>query len=334
MKAGIAVITPLLMLLAIAAVAALVYFFFYRQRVNKALEEGGDADKAGPEPSSLTRTVLIIVLIIALILMMFRISDLKTKLNNMESTLGNMQQQLNVKLEEVREAVEKQGSLIESYSIDFGKLDAASHTADITFTVMPKESKADSMLTVTAGKQFVVLQRTAAGSYTGKLHTDIFADIDGSAEPRLTITTDGVMNTEVFARHELSELWYRYLPGIIVSGNYEGGPTKNGYSFKGDLHLDVFSKNDISSFIKDSFRLCAEVDGKITEEKDISSEINSYGIYYAPIEYTVGEDQYDKFRLIITAKDSNGYSHEYTFIGSDPSQHNVRIFDAAGNQLN
>ena len=77
---------------------------------------------------------------------------------------------------------------------------------------------------------------------------------------------------------------------------------------------------------------------KITEEKDISSEINSYGIYSAPIEYTVGEDQYDKFRLIITAKDSNGYSHEYTVIdysdGGDRYTYNMRIFDAAGNLLN
>ena len=339
MRAGFGVIAPILILLVIAAVAALVYFFFYKERVNKALEDDGDAGSAGPEPSSVTRTGLIIVLIIALILMLFRISDLKTKLSNIESTLNNMQQQLYAELRDVKEAVEKQGSLIESYSIDFGKLDTSSHTAEITFTVMPKEAKADSMLTITAGKQFVILQRNASGSYTGKLRTDIFADIDGSSEPRLTMTTDGVIKTEVFGKYELTELWYRYLPGIIPSFNSEGKYDGKAWSIKGDLRLELFSKNDVSRFVKDSIRLCTEVGGKIIEEKDISSELNGHGIYYAPLDISVNAGEDESFRLIVTAKDSNGYTHEYTLFdrdyGSwDSYSYNMRIFDATGKQIN
>lgn len=203
---------------------------------------------------------------------------------------------------------------------------------------MPKESKADSILTVTAGKQFVVLQRTADGSYTGKLRMDIFADIDGSEGLRLTITTDGVMNTEVFARHELSELWYRYIPGMAIQKEYNTSYDQKTLNITGDLKLEVFIKNDVSKFIQDSFRLCTEVGGKITDEEDISSDIISHGFFYRQLKYSANVEPGESFRLIVTAKDSNGYFHEYTVFDNDPNSwltaNDMKIFDAAGNQLN
>ena len=339
-------LAPALFLLIIAALAAFGYYKYYKIKVNKALEAGTDAEGAGLEPASFTKTALIIVLIIILIIMLFRISSLRTQLANMENKLNNVQQQVYAEqniLNDISKKLDQQASMIEDYSVSYGQFDAKTHSAEILFTITPKQASENSMLTLTVGKQMVILQKSAMGSYTGKLRMDIFADIDETSEPRLTITTNGESRHEVFGKNELSELWLRYLPTITSQGfvtKYE----ENKLSVTGDLHLDIFSKNEVSEFIKDSFRLRIEVNHYIQEETDISSDVTwngDQGTYHKPFEYSVTIAKDEEFRLIVTAKDTNGYTHEYTALShiddgqkTDIKYNGLRILDAEGKQIN
>ena len=82
-------VAPALFLLIIAAIAALFYYIYYKNKINRALENGEDAESAGLEPASFTKTALIAVLIIILIIMLFRISSLRSQLTDMENKLNN-----------------------------------------------------------------------------------------------------------------------------------------------------------------------------------------------------------------------------------------------------
>lgn len=339
-------VAPALFLLIIAAIAALFYYIYYKNKINRALENGEDAESAGLEPASFTKTALIAVLMIILIIMLFRISSLRSQLTDMENKLNNVQQQVYAEqniLNDISKKLDQQASIIEDYSVSYGKFDAKTHSAEILFTVTPKQASEDSMLTVTAGKQMVILQKSALGSYTGKLRMDIFAETDETSEPRLTITTNGESRHEVFGNNELSELWLRYLPTIASQGfgtKYDG----NTLSVSGDLHLEIFSKNEMSEFIKDSFRLRTEVNHYITEETDISADVtwnDGRGVYQKPFEYSTSLGKNETFRLTVTAKDTNGYTHEYTVLShmddgqkTDIKTHDMRILDAEGNQIN
>ena len=78
-------IAPLLTILIIAGLAAFGYYKYYKSRINKALEDGNDTETSAPEPASVTRIALLMVLVIIMMSMSFRISSLRTHLSSIEN---------------------------------------------------------------------------------------------------------------------------------------------------------------------------------------------------------------------------------------------------------
>ncbi len=337
-------IAPLLTILIIAGLAAFGYYKYYKSRINKALEDGNDTETSAPEPASVTRIALLMVLVIIMMSMSFRISSLRTHLSSIENKLNNIQQQVysqqNI-LNDISKKLDQQASMIESYSVSYGAFDVDTHSAELFFTVTPKETDENSMLAITVGKQTAILQKTAQGSFTGNLRVDIFENTNADAAPRLIITKNGTSRSETFGISDLSDLWHRYLPDITCTGLHSEQKTEDGMkviSAKGELHLDLFSKNNVSEFMKGSIRMYTEIGGKITEDKDLSSDVvwdKGHGVVHTPVELSASIRPDEKVRILVSAKDNNGYSYEYTIFSTEESESGrMKIFDAAGNQLN
>ena len=344
MKTGFGVVAPILILLVIAAIIAILYLLIYKKRVNRALAKGEGADGAGPEPSSVSRSALLIVLIIIMGIMLLRISDLKSTLWNINNTVSSQSSQimnLQNQISQLSDMLKKQESIISDFSVEFGKLDADRHSAEVIFTATPKEVKDSTELKLTAGSHTVKLERKGTSStFTGKLTADIFEEFPD--QPKITLTTDGVSRTEELEYYELTELWLHYMPKIMVSGGGTAEFNKDTLKIDWDIQIDFISKAENAGFAREGIIMKTLIDGKVTDEKDISSEVNwdgDWGTYNTDLTGNITLEKGQSYKIIVTAKDSNGYTHETTVLDlvedcSVPeTMDEYHIYDASGKLL-
>ena len=340
MSSRIAIVAPILVLLIIAAAAAIIYFLIYRRRVNRSLQQDGEVG-AGPEPSSVTRSGFIVVLIIALILMFLRIGGLSSQITVMNNTLQRQYDDIRA-LEryilELKESINKANSSVSENYYEIRSFNENDNTAEIFFSLIPAQAKEDTIVSVVAGDKTVSLARTEKGTFEGTLKADIFGSYPG--EVKALITTDGVTVSENL-NYTLDGLWIEYLPQLITDG---GGETEvSGGKIRINWDSNVyFQDSDYAGFDLKSARLVEEADGKVISEEDLSSKlVKDQGLNSCNIEvdkkvsYSGGS-----YRLYVTAKDSKGYTHaaELIFLeGADgvlsTDHFGDRIFDASGKEL-
>ena len=339
MSTSFAAVAPILVLLIIAAAAAIAYFLFYRRRVNKALQQDGEGG-AGPEPASVTRTGFIVVLIIALFLMMLRIGGLSSQIGTLNNEIQQQSMQiqsLRLSIDGLKAAIDKAESAVSSddhWIIGFNERD---NTAEIMFSVIPAKASDDTQVSIVAGDKVVQLEKTAKGSFEGVLKADIFGSYPGVV--RALITSGGATVSEEL-NYTLDGLWVEYLPQLISDGGGETDVNSGKLSVR--WHSNVYFQNsDYADFDLKSARLVEETDGKVTSEKDISSELGrnmDMDCYTADVDKKVSYS--GSYRLYVTAKDSKGYTHEMVLISLEgtngrPSvdQTEDLIYDAGGKLL-
>ncbi len=313
-------ITPVLIILAVAVIAVTVYFFFYRKKVNDALRSGKDSESAAPEPSSITRIGMILVLIGAMLIMLTRISQLKDAMNQMQNTVNNQQNTLNslyVKLEHLESMIEDQTGILEEFTLDFGELHPSDHTADIHISVIPKQMTSTMTAKVSVRDQIIELERnTTANGFNGSLRQDIFDLSDSNI--RVILQDGEEQHTQSVEDYSLAALWQHYLPFVITSGGGETTQSGNSLKVNWQIQLDFVQKTDYCSFDKDSIRLVTEINGQITEEKDITGQIawqDYTGFYEESLKKTYDVKESDVMRMYVTVKDSAGYTHQAEVMG-------------------
>ncbi|MBQ2312389.1 MAG: hypothetical protein II185_07570, partial [Firmicutes bacterium] len=116
------------------------------------------------------------------------------------------------------------------------------------------------------------------------------------------------------------ELRMQYMPFIqsdtTLNTTVTGADGKTAVNWDG--HIELISKTGYSNFLKEGIKLITIVDGIVTAENDISSEINwtnmpdSYmGSYDYVFRDTFNSNEVHNYALAIEAKDSIGYTHRY-----------------------
>ena len=342
MRTSIAALAPIIILLLLAAAGAVIYFLIYRKRVNRALNEGSDVDSAGPEPASVSRSGLMIVLIIAMGIMLIRIANLNSNIKRLNDMVANQSYQLmNIQneLEELQQNMKEEASLISDFNMIFNQMDPADHTAELTFQVTPKKTTEDMTIVVAADDMRIPLQRSSQGTtFTGSCTLDIFTSF---LEPvKVLMTQNGETMTVETDNYELTELWQHYLPQIIVSGGGSGTYKKDAMEVEWTIGLDLIAKTEYGRFEKNGITLTTMLDGQVTETKDISNEVSweeDYGVMRMDVKknFPIREDQ--TLSMVVSLKDNMGYTHECTVMElsgvhshEEVKENEYRIYDASG----
>ena len=327
MRARFSIVAPIVIILVLAALAAILYLFIYKKRVIRALVKGEGADSAGPEPSSVSRSALIIALIIVMAITLIRIADLNSSVRSLSSVINNQSNQisqLQFQISQMQQALAAQDSMLTDYSFEFGSYDAASHSAKIIFTATPKEAADDTEMTLSAAGRTVKLEKDGArAQFTGVITADIFGQT--TELPEITIKTDGISRTENLEYYELSDLWLHYLPKIMVAG--------------GGSAVEDYSKNDSTFFSKEGIVLKIQA-GDSVKEEDISGKVTwngSWGRFNTDLKEKYKLEAGQTFRITASAKDSLGYTHEVTILevpAKEGGTEEYRLLDASGKKLN
>ena len=341
MRARISIVAPIVIILVLAALAAILYLFIYKKRVNRALVKGEGADSAGPEPSSVSRSALIIALIIVMAITLIRIADLNSSVKSLSSVISNQSNQisqLQFQISQMQQAIAAQDSMLTDYSFEFGSYDAASHSAKIIFTATPKEAADDTEMTLSAAGCTVKLEKDGArAQFKGEITADIFGQT--TELPEITIKTDGISRTEKLEYYELGDLWLHYLPKIMVAG---GGSTEEDGSkidVDWEIQLDFYSKNDSTFFSKEGIVLKIQA-GDSVKEEDISGKVTwngSWGRFHTDLKEKYKLEEGQTFRITVSAKDSLGYTHEVTILEVPAKLGGTEdyvLLDASGKKLN
>ena len=325
MSGKLASISILLEVLLIAAVLAVIYYIIYRIRINRALRKEDGADRsAGPEPANVTRNILVIVLIVALGITMIRIADLNTKVDELNNDLNNTKIQLMNGLNSISSQISKQSSLFSDAYMTCGDLDDGRY-AHVHFSVVPKAASDDTEVSISINGETYPLKLSgnngaanAAGvEFKGELTLDI---LNYYNTPTLIIKQDGITRTEQVELFRLKELRLQYMPLIqsdtTLNTTVTGADGKTAVNWDG--HIELISKTGYSNFLKEGIKLIIIVDGKVTAENDISSEINWTNMpdfYMGSYDYvfrdTFNSNEVHNYALAIEAKDSIGYTHRY-----------------------
>ena len=342
MRTSIAALAPILILLFLALAGAVGYFLIYRKRVNRALDEGADMDSAGPEPANVSRSGLMIVLIIAMGIMLIRIANLNStvkQLNDTVSAQNSRLMQIQSALDELQENMKEETRLIADLQVNYGEMNSSDHTAELTFTVTPKKVTDETALTLIADDIRIPLQKSSQdNSFTGTLKTDIFYPF---GEPlKVLISQNGETLSEETDYYELTELWLHYLPQIITSGGGTSEYKKDVMKIDWTIGLDLIRKTEYGSFEKSGITLTTLIDGQVTETRDISDEISwgeDYGVMRLSVKKDVSMKENQTLAMVVSAKDTMGYTHECTVLNltgihshEEEKSDEYRIYDASG----
>ena len=119
---------------------------------------------------------MVITLIIIQIFLVLDFS-LSSKVEDMYFTIKNMEGNINNKIEsiesEITNSIEEQATLIESVEIDFGKLDKKNLTLPVTYTIIPKESSEETILSLQFDEETLEMERNMS-RFTLTVDTDMF----------------------------------------------------------------------------------------------------------------------------------------------------------------
>lgn len=302
MSVGV-IFLPILILLALA-LGVLVYYICYKAAINRKLRE---EESGAHVPMASMETVWKVVAVIAVFVMYSslnsKITNLQNELNNTRNKLMDQIHVLQYELHEMQEAAKKEASLISAVSYDFGTLDTKEHTAELTFSVMPKSYSQEAEVSLLFRGERVALTNGSDGTFTGSIMVPIFEDV--YEECMIYITEGGVTKTEEWENAPQGTLYYECIPQLLVMSNSFGYQKGNGkVTLDGELRM-MSTEKDLSMFRELTFYV--RNGGTVVDE--IPMENGSIAIDRS---YVTGKG--DSFEFYVTGVDDSGYTHQ-VFVG-------------------
>ena len=314
-----------------------------------------------PLVASVTACILVVICL-------FQIYDLKTRLYNYENNLSNWFSNLNNNVNNVYSVIDnrltEQASILAGGTWEFGEVNIAKKTVDISCRVAPKEYRADSTeaVLILNGKEYPMTLKN--GEYTAELKLSLFED---SIISKVLFIDGGVTRTEALDWYITPR--YDFLPGMITnfSGNSNGSKKDGIYTLKYNGEMEIYLQQKGENNSIKAISMLEFIDGKETARTDIplsTTPAPKKGVSYSqpatPIDhsfvnyfYTFGsEAAFDvpfgsTLELFIEVTDSYGLRYrvifEYLSLDEDGNQteqsgHFWRgletgIFDENGNSL-
>lgn len=221
--------------------------------------------------------LLVTLFVIMQIMAFVRIGALQNQLQNVSNQLSSVQSSLMGQISGLNSRLstftKEQGSILERFDYSLGALDRDTLTVPVTFTVVPKEVKADAQAVLYLGNEPVTMVKSG-GAFVATRPVDIFASFDA----RVVLAESGQERTALLGtRPNLRE---RVLPIVYV--RFEAGSgVGNGIGYKravsgesGEFtakgHVYVEVKPVVGNSIEKA-RLVIDINGRTVSEKPINS---------------------------------------------------------------
>lgn len=252
--------------------------------------------------------MILIVLQMFLVLGFFNLSskveDIYYKINNMEVNIDNKIDSIEY---EVTNSIEEQATLIESIEIDFGKLDKKNLTIPITYTIIPKESSEDTILSLQFDKETLEMKRNIS-IFTLTVDTDIFAY---EVNPNIIISEDGKMKTEKNDELYLYNIKDYVFPDVSMNYYGEFGLKRGEMKFNGLLNYQEEDSKGLNTINYTEARLVIKAADALILEKNI--DIKDLDGYQIEEEIPLKDGQ--SCEIYVIAKDELNLEH-HLLVGS------------------
>jgi len=251
--------------------------------------------------------ILIAILLILQFISINRIKNLQNDLRNANIQLSNAISQQSSQIDGIYNNIDsmlkRQSSIIDSYEYSFGEVDRDNLTIPVTFNIVPKEIKEDTVATLHISDKSAVMSRNGP-TFTATLPVYIFDQLNAM----VVLADSGVEKTEKLEMWE--NLREKVLPVVNVMFKDSGGAhyskiagkLSGEFKKKGRISLEVKSvpNNNI-----EKARLIIDIDGKVVSEKPI----NTGGIW-CDIDEKIVLSTGQELIMAVEATDSFGLIHK------------------------
>ncbi len=262
---------------------------------------------------------LVITLIIIQIFLVLGFFGLSSKVEDMYFTIKNMEGNINNKIEsiesEITNSIEEQATLIESVEIDFGKLDKKNLTVPVTYTIIPKESSEETILSLQFDEETLEMERNMS-RFTLTVDTDVFAY---EIYPNIIISEDGKIKTEQNEKLAIYSVKYFVFPDVYME-NYDVSSRRgNKVRFSGQIGYQEKYYDIPNAVNLTEARIVIEVDNAVISEKSI--DIKDLDGYKVEEEISLKDDQ--NYKIYVIAKDELNLEHHFIMESYSNNQQGV-----------
>jgi Tfp pilus assembly protein PilN len=240
-----------------------------------------------------------------------RIMQLNNKVNSLQSEISSINSN-------IQHELKKQASILSSYDIKLGEINASDLTVEAIVEVVPKEIADDSEVEVTIGDITVKAEKLnnkfVARAYTDALQTH---------EVVVSVKTNGVSKIEtldrrVAARHVFTEKAKASVEGHVVFKNNKLTLEENIIN----IVYKAFENTEI-----EMARIFATVDNMEVWEKDITADLKSAeGVLTYTLSKTFDVSAGSELFLYLDVKETNGITFRITMRGLKPYNENDIVF--------
>lgn len=257
-----------------------------------------------------TTYILVAALIVLQLYSITRINSLQSRVENLNNNVHSVENRLDNQIssiyQNVDQQLEAQASLILNSSTKVGKLNIATLTVPVTFTVEPKVITETMSVSLDFNGELVQLEQSGLQYSTTKN-----LKISDSISPKIVIEDKGVKNIEDPMELRVSNIKEQVFPHIYA--HFSGGSSygSNEYSTKGQLGIDYKPSQDNHHFI--DMKYVIRVDDETIKETPIAMDTDS-GLgrpFTLDIldKYSINDGQ--TLTSTVVAVDSLGFTHEY-----------------------
>ena len=217
-----------------------------------------------PSTGSILTGIVAAVLLICIININNELSDLRIDISMMQNYLSNDINQVYNNISDIQEQLKKDSGLLTSFEYECVNYDKKTEIYDVVITVIPKESKKNTEITVSTKNHDVKLTRQSIGKYTGT----VSLKLSDNYEDEYAIVT---INDGTTQKSEQVDSFYNFfcdvIPSLFASYEYD----EPIYS-KGNLKLGGTIYVQPSNTQKCGLKNCRieiRVNGKVVDKEEI-----------------------------------------------------------------
>lgn len=254
--------------------------------------------------------IIIIILTVLLICNFFALSNLDSKLDNLNYNLSNSIQQVrsNVstilsEIYSINEAKKQEASLITSFEYEYGELDESNFTVPVRVKIVPKAVGEDTALSLEFDGKSVEMKSSAdSTAFTAEFTRGLFEKSEDD-NVRLVVNSKGISETEEL-EWGMGDIYSEFMPYIIASYMFDDTVCSEENGVIVDGTVSVFVEDEDAYSFKNE-KLIYKFNGEVVAEEATDGD-GHIQIRRSFADYGIG----DTFELYFEAEDKYGLIHE------------------------
>ena len=254
---------------------------------------------------------LIALLAIGFVVSITQINNLRWQLeltrHEVLSANNNINFQIGWVYSQVEEMINRQMGLIELASTEIGNIDVDRLTADVTFTLTPRQVSPNTAVSLDFGGELFSMQREGQ-VFSLTVPLDIF----GNVRPMILIDEDDVIHTTQDRDIGIWGIMFEIFPTMTPAFN--GTSSHGNGRFRMSGYITVrYNRTETAPIFFENVRVVSTIDGVVTSETEIP--LNESLEW--PFEKSVALADNQEIVITVIATDSIGLEHHATVWTSD-----------------